>query len=1148
MNKWIKKAVFGTCLFTATIVTSLNLSALTIVETTNPDDNFDSIIDNSIVMGITKFEPDVVLTALRASNATFNDVIFNYGNDGYKGVKIYYYLSGTWFEIDEENEAHVISDEAVIQKLNKLDIYYINNKEKMLELSYSKELKDGYELVYKTNNAEKDKLVKFENGKLSIPATVKKLELFVKNTESGEEQSVDVFEKEELNDIIFNRMSSEGSIAKGDATGGDLEYTVDGNKITINGSVKWYGADAGAQNGRKPGNYASVKISASDKYTKEDLLANTKLTIDDRETITWGDVIDESLGEDVFFTLYPRFDENTKSHKVVVEWVDGNVQTFIIELGENATLESAPAGKIEKGDATGGELEYTVNEDKITIDGNVKWYEADANAQNGRKAGNYASVKISANEVYTKEFLDRNTKVTIDGKTVVEWKDIVDATIGEDVFFTLYPRFDENTKSHTISIEWENGNVQTFVIELADTATLESAPAGTIEKGDTTGGELEYTVDGSKITIDGNVKWYGSDDGAQNGRTAGNYASVKISAPELYTREMLVNSAKVTIDDRETINWETITDSSIGEDVFFTLYPRFDENTKSHTVTIEWENGNTQTFVIELADTATLEEAAVGTIVKGDATGGDLEYTVDGNKITIDGDVKWYGADATAQNGRKAGNYASVKISANEAYTREMLVSNAKVTIDDRETINWETITDSSIGEDVFFVLYPRFDENTKSHKVTIEWENGNTQTFAIELSENATLESAPKGTIAKGDATGGELEYTVDGNKVTINGNVKWYGADENAQNGRKPGNYASVKISANEMYTKEFLDSNTKVTIDGKTIVDWKDIVDTTIGEDVFFVLYPRFDENTKSHTVSIEWENGNTQVFTIELDANATLESAPKGTIAKGDATGGDLEYTVDGNKITIDGDVKWYGADANAQNGRKAGNYASVKISANEVYSKEFLDKNTKITIDDRETITWGEIIDESLGEDVFFTLYPRFDENTKSHKVTIEWENGNTQTFAIELSENATLESAPKGTIAKGDATGGDLEYTIDGNKVTINGTMKWYEADENAQNGRKAGNYASVKISANEAYTREMLVSNAKVTIDDRETINWETITDSSIGEDVFFVLYPRFDENTKSHTVTIEWENGNTQTFTIELGESIVLEPEQTI
>ena len=207
MNKWIKKAVFGTCLFTATIVTSLNLSALTIVETTNPDDNFDTVIDNSIVMGITRFEPDVILTALRASDATFNDVIFNFGKDGYKGVKIYYYLSGTWFEMDEKNEAHVINDEAEIQKLNKLDIYYINNKEKILEIPYSKNLDAGYELVFKTNNSKKDKDVKFVDGKILLPATINNVDVYIKNKSSNVEEIVDSFSKNSSNDTVLEKTS-----------------------------------------------------------------------------------------------------------------------------------------------------------------------------------------------------------------------------------------------------------------------------------------------------------------------------------------------------------------------------------------------------------------------------------------------------------------------------------------------------------------------------------------------------------------------------------------------------------------------------------------------------------------------------------------------------------------------------------------------------------------------------------------------------------------------------------------------------------------------------------------------------------------------------------------------------------------------------
>ena len=207
MNKWIKKAVFGTCLFTATIVTSLNLSALTIVETTNPDDNFDTVIDNSIVMGITRFEPDVILTALRASDATFNDVIFNFGKDGYKGVKIYYYLSGTWYEMDEKNEAHVINDEAEIQKLNKLDIYYINNKEKILEIPYSKNLDAGYEFVFKTNNSKKDKDVKFVDGKILLPATINNVDVYIKNKSSNVEEIVDSFSKNSSNDTVLEKTS-----------------------------------------------------------------------------------------------------------------------------------------------------------------------------------------------------------------------------------------------------------------------------------------------------------------------------------------------------------------------------------------------------------------------------------------------------------------------------------------------------------------------------------------------------------------------------------------------------------------------------------------------------------------------------------------------------------------------------------------------------------------------------------------------------------------------------------------------------------------------------------------------------------------------------------------------------------------------------
>ena len=93
--------------------------------------------------------------------------------------------------------------------------------------------------------------------------------------------------------------------------------------------------------------------------------------------------------------------------------------------------------------------------------------------------------------------------------------------------------------------------------------------------------------------------------------------------------------------------------------------------------------------------------------------------------------------------------------------------------------------------------------------------------------------------------------------------------------------------------------------------------------------------------------------------------------------------------------------------------------------------------------------------------------------------------------------------------------------------------MEWYIRD--ASVGRMlAGNYASVKISANEIYTEEFLNNNATITIDSRPSLDWDVATDPTLGEGQFFIYYPRFDEDTSSHTVTVKWEEGNTQVFTI--------------
>ena len=782
MKSKTKKSFLGALLVSSMFMAMNNVDALTIKETTNTNDaTLDKITEGSILIGSTKFEPNVVLTALRASKATYNDVMLNLQNPNYTGVNIYYYLAGAWYQLDEANNVSVVDNETLLNELNNSDIYYINNNEKMLEVNYLKNIKEGYELVFETENPDRNKDVLYKEGIIYVPATIQTVEIFVKNTETGTKEKLDVISKEDMNVSEFKVVSSQGKIEKGDATGGDLNYTTDGNKITINGNLKWYGKNDNVQNGRKAGNYASVKISAPEIYTYEDLLAKATVKIDDREIVDWNTVIDKSQGEDTYFVFYPRFDAETKSHTVIILWVDGNTQTFTIELGEEATLILPPQGTIEKGDATGGDLNYVTDGNKITINGEIKWYGSDANAQNGRKAGNYASVRISAPEGYTKEFLIANTKLVIDDKEI-SWKDVIDETIGEDTYFVLYPRFDAKTTTHTVSINWEDGSIQEFVIELGEEATLILPPQGTIEKGDATGGDLNYVTDGNKITINGEIKWYGSDANAQNGRKAGNYASVRISAPEGYTKEFLIANTKLVIDDKE-LSWKDVIDETIGEDTYFVLYPRFDVNTKTRTVEITWENGNTETITISLSETATLESALQGTISLDETVGANIKSEYKDNTLTLDGTINYI---------KNKGNVFGYTITASEEYSNEEL-QNAKITINnygknDQITKVIDTTGAALFGTNNYFTVTNIATSNFDYDEIIITWENGNTQVIKVVFADTIVLEEKPNyvekielnfenASIIKGDTL--TLEATILPENAT-NKDIIWTSSNE--------------------------------------------------------------------------------------------------------------------------------------------------------------------------------------------------------------------------------------------------------------------------------------------------------------------------------------------------------------------------------
>ena len=334
---------------------------------------------------------------------------------------------------------------------------------------------------------------------------------------------------------------------------------------------------------------------------------------------------------------------------------------------------------------------------------------------------------------------------------------------------------------------------------------------------------------------------------------------------------------------------------------------------------------------------------------------------------------------------------------------------------------------------------------------MAITWEDGSVQEFVIELGEEATLEKAPSAKLEKGDATGGDLEYTIDGKNVTINGNVLWYKSGPN-QNGRKAGNYASVRIIAPENYTKEFLIANTKLVIDGKDVL-WSEVIDETIGEDTFFVLYPRFDATTKTHTIVITWENCNTETITISLSEKATLESALAGSIALDETTKSNLKSELKDNTLTLDGTINYV---------KNKGNVFGYTITAPEGYSNEEL-QNAKITINNygkNGQVT--KVIDTDgatlFGANNYFTVTNIATSNFDYDEIIIVWENGNTQIIKVEFADTLVLEEKPtfvekielnfdNASIIKGDTL--TLEATITPENAT-NKDIIWTSTNEEA--------------------------------------------------------------------------------------------------
>lgn len=146
--------------------------AVTLRETTDVKDGYGTIEPNTFIIGVTKFSGNEVITAGKAATAGANDAMLyalkNGTTSGYKTPVIYYYVDDNvgWFEFDSNNTAKAVTDKEVLEQLSSLDIYYVSNVEKKIEINY-------------TANGEIDTAslpagIEYKNNKLFANATLSK--------------------------------------------------------------------------------------------------------------------------------------------------------------------------------------------------------------------------------------------------------------------------------------------------------------------------------------------------------------------------------------------------------------------------------------------------------------------------------------------------------------------------------------------------------------------------------------------------------------------------------------------------------------------------------------------------------------------------------------------------------------------------------------------------------------------------------------------------------------------------------------------------------------------------------------------------------------------------------------------------------------
>ena len=467
------------------VVFSAKTNALTIRETIDGTGGFSKLEEGSIIIGITRFSPNSIVTASRAASAGADDAVLyvnqNGSTDGYEKPGVYYYVDSYvgWFYLDSNNNASIVTDENVLEELSKLDIYYVDNVEKILEIDY------------KDNNIDLDTLpdgVVFKNNKLFVNATISKFE-FMTNENNKISYVMDSVTSDFVLDVRNCYIVVDGIITDYDSECGSeivIPNQINGTKITGIGN-----------NAFEDAKLNSVVISSGIKIIGENafinnidlssVILNNDLEIIYKNAFSGsnklnGDLIIPasvtSIGENAFGSNLSRVDILGKAseddfvdlglnpfgnakliifeNKIDVQEVTLNETSLILDIGENFNL----VANIKPIDATNKKVIWSSSDNNIVVvnDGQVV----------AKSAGNAVITALVDGKIVT-------CNVTVNRKLTYSylWEKIDSSIVDEHYLYIVSSNGDK--VSGNVKIVYNNGKSKEHIVPSTGIKIVKSA-------------------------------------------------------------------------------------------------------------------------------------------------------------------------------------------------------------------------------------------------------------------------------------------------------------------------------------------------------------------------------------------------------------------------------------------------------------------------------------------------------------------------------------------------------------------------------------------------------------------------------------------------------------------------------------------------